>query len=410
MRPSEVLHEPDAVLWVGDILPHVDRSGGWAVVHGLSQQIARVRADGSGQVPDELREALVDAIVRVSLDYAGEEAMLCELGLAIFAAADGHEVVDLDLRRKYYTGGRWALGQAGTSGSRRRPSPYESLVETCRRRRDARSLRYALRVTGTAGLIIGSMSYGPFANVRGNRPGEPASDIDLLVSVDDPGVLGAAAERLRTVPGIAVADVDRLLLRAQLFVDRFNDGKTILSHKVRLWASDGPDSLLPSCIGPADYLLSIHFLLPSVFEHVLMESASLLAQNLTGSRRTVRDYRAVEARREDQIYTFERRSYRLPLQVVNVEEGYVTSPSVCFFDEAGSYCPGFYQTMLFPPWEIIWDNNDMQLALKMFWRKIIERARSESLRKGDALILPSFAHVRREVLTRRAIKIMDGDH
>ncbi|GAA1645110.1 hypothetical protein GCM10009764_78450 [Nocardia ninae] len=358
-------------------------------------------------MPDPLADALADAVLRISWSYVGREELMCEHLLAVLADVNQHEVVDVDLYRTHFTDDRGILALAPYRGSRRRPSLYEAVVETCRRLRDTRALREALGDTSTSGLLVGSTSYAPFSYVRGNRYGAPASDLDLLVVIDDSRALDAIVSRLSRLSRASARDVDYLAYRAQIFTDRLDDGRTVFSHKIETWPEDTPDPLLPSSIAPADYLLSLHFMTTSALDHILVGSTPRLAPETAGASRTVHDYREVPRGEHDHVRTFAGRSYHLPLETVAVDGGCLRSPRVYHLDEFDAYCPGFYQMMLIPQPDMVWDRLDVRPALHRFRAKLADRVRYEAGRHPHALVRPSFAHVRREVFNPYIIRLLD---
>ncbi|MGY3518587.1 hypothetical protein ACVMYR_20065 [Micromonospora sp. PTRAS2] len=419
MRPTTVPRTPLATEVVAprprpgrplaDLLPAAERRADWRHVRGLHRQHVQFADGGGARVPAVLREALADAILDVSSSYAGHEDELVEHGLAVLADVEGHEIVDEELFRAYYEDDRFTPGGGDDPTGRRQPGLFEALVETCRRRRDARGLRDALRGTGTSGLLIGSTSYGRFHNVRGNRNGTAASDLDFVVVVDDPAILGCVDGLLATaLPGVPAADLDRMRHRAEVFTGGLDDGRTVFSHKLRLWADGAPDPMLPAGVAASDYLVSLHFLTRPVLDYVLVASTPRLRRDAAGARRTVHDYREAPVTRRDHHRTFAGRSYQLPLDTVATEGGHLTSPRVYYIDDFDSYCPGFFQTMLLPRPDVLWDGLDVAPALDQFQRKISERVRYEADRPPHAMVRQSFAHVRRDAFAPRVIRLLDG--
>jgi hypothetical protein len=402
---ADEAHEQGVVRWVADILPRAERCAGWDLVRGFYRQQVDIRESGSRRVPEELRDALIDAIFQVSMSYVGEEEQMCELALAVLAAVEGYETIDLDLVRRFYEDDRFAPYTADSS-RQRCPSVFEAIVETCRRRRDARHLSDVVEHASTTVLRIGSTAYGRFSNVRGNRCGEAASDLDVIV-IEKAEALCPMVDKLAALPGVTPADIDQFAHRVQVFVDGFDDGKTVFSHKIRLWANGTPDPLLPPGVARADYLVSLHVMTPPVLEHVLVAATPRLRKESAGTHRTVQDYRATASGRRERLYTFGRRGYYLPLKTKCVKAGYLTLPSVYYIDEFDHYCPGFYQTMLFPPPDLLWDGRHIQPALDEFWGKIAERIQYEGGKQVHAMLRPSFAHVRREAFTSTIIKQLD---
>jgi hypothetical protein len=392
---------------IADLLPHADLRADWRRVRGLFHQQIQLIDGGFRRIPDEITEAFADAVLEISASYAGREEELCEHALAVLADVECGEIVDLDLFRTYYEDDRFTPAPGVASEPRRRSAPYEAIVETCRRLRDSRRLRAACRNTRTSGLLIGSTSYGRFYNVRGNRCGNAASDLDFIVVIEEADGPYTIAEALASLPGVAVSDVDHLVRRARVFADGLDDGRTVFSHKIRLWADGTSDPMLPSGAAPADYLLSLHVMTPPVLDYVLVTSTPRLLKETAGTRRTVRDYREALTARWDHLHDFAGRSHRVELDAVPAEDGCLRSPRVYHIDEFDCYFPGFFQTMLFPQPDLLWDDLDVRPAIDEFQRKLGERVRYEANRREHAMLRPSFAHVRREVFAPSVIKLLD---
>ena len=396
---------------VADVLLAAEREADWRRLRALYQQRMQILSGGTpGYVPAPLADALADALLQISWSYAGREELMCEHVLAVLADVNQHEFVDLDLFRTYFTDDRGFLALAPGQDSRRRPSLYEAAVETCRRLRDARALCEALADTCTSGLLVGSTSYAPFSHVRGNRYGTSASDLDLLVVIDDGRTLDIIVNRLSHLSLASTRDVDHLAQRARIFTDHLDDGRTVFSHKIEMWPEHTPDPLLPSAIAPADYLLSLHFLTTSALDHVLVGSTTRLAPEAAGASRTIRDYREMPRGQRDHVRTFAGRSYHLSLETVVVDGGCLRLPRVYHLDQFDAYCPGFYQMMLIPQPEMAWDRLDVRPALHRFRVKLADRVRYEAGQHPHAMVRPSFAHVRREVFNPHVIRLLDDGY
>ena len=76
-------------------------------------------------------------------------------------------------------------GEQGTELGKRQPGLSESIDETLLRYEIAGKLVEAFREKSNGIIIGGSLSYGPFFNVRGNHDETGASDIDGIVVLND---------------------------------------------------------------------------------------------------------------------------------------------------------------------------------------------------------------------------------
>jgi hypothetical protein len=393
--------------WVAELLPQAYRHADWRRVRGYYQQAGEVVDRAADRIPVEMREGLADALLEVSAGYVGSEELMCAHALAVLANADGHEWIDPVRRRAYYEDDRLAVSDRAATDTRRTPGLVESLIETCRRRRDAHRLREAFLGTRTSGLMVGSTAYGPFHNVRGNRDKSSASDLDFVIIAETADTVQLIATRLAMLPQVCGQDVDQFIRRGRIFADRLDNGRTVFSHKLRLWPSGTDDPLLHNTIAPADYLLSLHVMTRPVLDHVLVSSTPRLTAEESGTRRTVQDYREAPRGQQDHVRTFAARSHYLDLATVAVAGGYIRSPRVYYIDESGAYCPGFYQTMLMPQPTASWDDLDTRPALARFRAKIGERLRYEAQQRRYAILRPSFAHLRRHAFTPHIIRSLD---
>jgi hypothetical protein len=387
---------------VADLLPEADAMADWRRVVRLYRQI--VEFGGSEPAPPLLRGALAQAMHDVSASYLGQEEHMCAHGLAMLANDEGHERFDTALWTSYYLDVRFAVRRA----VRPLPTPYESLVETSRRLRDARALRSTLHDTGTTGLLAGSISYGRFYNVRGHRPDAQASDLDLFVVLPDSGSLDDVVDRLGSVPFASRAAVDKLGARSRIFADRFDDGRTILSHKVECW-DDRSDPALPGGAVQGIYLLSVHLITRPVLDYLLVDSTPRIRREVAGTRRSIRDYRDRTTRRRDLHRTFAGRACALDSDSVAVPGGHMRTTDFYRIDEHDFYSPGLYQSMLLPAPDLLWGDEPGALPrLRRFHRKLDERVRYEATVHRYALLRPSLAHVRRDAFAPWVIERIDA--
>jgi hypothetical protein len=403
-KPSD---RPKAVQKVADVLPEAHRRADWRTVRALYSQLVQ---QDCNFMRDELMEAFAHELRELTScsEYGKSPERLCEHALAVLAEVEGHETLDVVVYRTYYEDDRFVRRlPEDPPRARRRCAPFESIVETTRRIRDAHRLREAFRDTRTSALLVGSTGYGGFYNVRGNRHGHAASDLDVLIVIDDASALTSTADALYTLPGVSTADVDRLAQRAWVFARKLDDGRTVLSHKIALWTGGTRDPMLPAEVAPADYLLSLHMMTPATLDYILVSSTPRLLSEVAGIRRSVMDYREAATRRRDHVRTFTGRSYRLGLDIQQTQHGFLRSTRVYFIDESDHYCPGFFQTMFLPRPDALWDDLLVRPALQAFYSKLSERVRYEKEKHPHSLIRQSFAHVRREAFASRIVRTLD---
>jgi hypothetical protein len=396
---------------VADLLPEADRRADWNAVRSKYRQAVAIQVSAPRQeLPKELLDALAAALDEVSLSYRNDETVLCQHALAVFADAEGEESLRPGVFLQHYR--RHGFDRVAADG-RRLPTPYEALVETLRRRRDAYILRAALRETPTTGLLVGSTHYGAYQNVRGRGGDERASDLDCLIVMRDSRCLDQILPALAELPGVAGADLEQLRKRARLFTSRYDDGQTMLSHKITLWSPGAQDPIMDGLAGLGDkydYELSLHFVTDEVLSYLLVDSVPRIERDAAGGCRTVQIYRNTMPRRIELQRSFDGRAYQMDRTVEPVDLGYVRVSRVYYIDPLGSYYPGFVQSMLVPHPELLWDELDIQPRVERFHRKLAERLRREREDDRHTLRLMSFAHPRREVFAPRVIRQLDGPY
>jgi hypothetical protein len=387
--------------YVCDVLRSANQTANWGRARALYEQCRHIRRSRTKRhLPNDLRGALAECLSDLAVSYCGREELFVEHSLAVFAEVNNRETFDNELFAADYR------DRAGSKGGL--PGSFETVVETSRRYRDARRLALALADAGTSGILCGSVSYGPFYNVRGHHRAKPASDLDLIVVVHDTAQLSAIADCLSGLAGADRGSVDRFRARAEIFTDRCDDGMTVLSHKVRLWA-DCADSLLAGTGLRGDYQASLHFLTRQTFGYALVESSTALTQAAAGGRRTVRDYRETWICRADLTRTFAGREHAVAPQMDAIDGGWLRSMTAYVFDETDCYCPGFLQTTLLPVPELLWDELGVRPDLATFTRKFYDRYRHEKSRNPDGLLRPSLTHVRRDAFAPYIIRQFDLD-
>jgi hypothetical protein len=405
MRDPVALDQSPSRL-VSDVLPEANGTADWRMVRALHQQrVEALDENRPSHVADELMKDFADAMRQVSSSYSGNERQLCMHALAVMANIENHEEVDLELFRLYYDDSR--LSPASGIETRRRPSTFESVVETARRLRDVNMLVHAFSGTRSSALLCGSMHYGRFSDVRGGRGGEPASDLDVIVVLESIDALDDVLRSLAKLRNVSVDSVRSFERRCEIYRRLAHHDRMVFSHKFELWPQGSVDEILPAGVAEQGYPLSIHFLTRSVLGYILVASTPQLHTELAGERRTITDYRETATQRKDHLRTFAGRNYYMDLDIVQAEGGWLRKSRVYHVDERGSYCPGFYQTILLPSPEVLWDGAKVSSILETFHRKISSRMDQER-RTTERILRPSFAHPRRSVFSSAVIKFIDS--
>ena len=387
--------------YVGDVLREANRTANWGQVRGLYEQYRHIRRSApTHPLPSDSRDALAKCLSDLAASYEGDEERFLRHARAVLAEVDGYEAFDVEL----------FVGMYGDRVSRDGlPAVFETVAETSRRQRDARIFAQALADADSSVGMGGSMGFAPFFGVHGPHRGKPASDLDLIIVMDDAVQLREIIGRLRGLAGVDAMSLERLQTRADIFLDRIDDGATVLSHKVTLWA-DKTDDVLAGTELPGNYQMSLHFLTRRTLGYGLVENSPTLTRADAGHKRTIRDYRETRIQRADLLRSFARREHRVRPRMEAVEGGWLRWMTGYLFDETDSYCPGFLQTLLLPEPNLLWDGLNVRRDLVTFQRKFYDRYRHERGRNPDGrLLLPSLAHVRRELFAPYVRRRFDLD-
>jgi hypothetical protein len=397
---------------VGDVLPDAHRRADWRRVHARHQQWLRIYdADPHQEALADLREALADALRAVYNSYRRFEEDMCRHVLAVFVNSDEKEILNAEAVLTHYADARFAVEAGGTTDGRRLPAPMEATVETCRRLRDAHTLRRACADLPLSYAIAGSTNYGAFYSVRGRRDDEPASDLDCLMVVPDASAIGPIVARLAGLPGIDRAGLDLLSQRTRIFAGRHDDGQTTLVHKLSLWTGDDVDPIMAPLGWRHDYQLSLHFVTAAVLAYLLLDSAPRIDRDEAGGRRTVRIYRDTPPVRLDQQRSFDGCAHRMDVDVEQAELGYLRTSLAYKIDPLGRYVPGFYQAMMMPLPDVLCDDLDIAPQLTQLHLKLNERlARERQRGDGFTLLRQSFAHPRRAIFAPGVIRQLDASY
>jgi hypothetical protein len=308
-----------------------------------------------------------------------------------------------------------------TAKGRRRPAPFESLVETARRIRDTDSLQSALGEVACAALSGGSVSYGRFFNVSGvfATEGEtkPGSDIDILLVCDD---LSSVPDALRLWTGASTADVDTMSDRAVDFLEWSaklrTDDRPVFSHKLSLWADpDEPDPLCARFGFPGNYQASIHVCSMAVFSWLLCSDKDRLGSSGSGDQRIVTDFRPEESTRVDQQRDFSGALHSLPIANEPINGGNFARKTYAYYVAEGEkYLPGFFQNLVLPSFEVRWDfpvskteKSPVQRLVTDFQNKIHQRIAFENQKRPYEHLEVSLSHTRRGSFAPHVVRRVD---
>jgi hypothetical protein len=285
---------------------------------------------------------------------------------------------------------------------RRLPKPFETIVETMRRFRDALALEQYLESVESSAVLGGSVSYGRFYNVRGasltdqgaDKVNNP-SDLDFLIVVKRRTAIPAFLDALGRAEFISDDSIELAHSRIGPYLALPAGNPSLFSQKFDLWSNGATDALSAEVGARQDYRLSLH-----------------IADIATFERLTARP----EALDDDQVdHVYDYRVDKPSLGIARGFDGYHEEFNHTWQDVNGGklvklriydtydkrYKPGLHQQLILPQFDCRWESSQIPVRLPLVefkWR-IIDRLRYERnlhpLRQQSLAL----AHVRHHIFS-----------
>lgn len=379
----------------------------WRRVGDVYEQCSIAVSDSTPYLPPPLTAFLSELVARQSASYYGHQgqfvrdASKCFLG----APSDSNESA-----LALYADSRFrALPEYGLDSDlpRRRPTPFEAVVETARRLRDLETIESAISGLTVGALLGGSASYGRFFNVLGAVKGS-ASDIDLLIVVKEHADFSEVINRLSGLPFVSNEDADLQVKRfGQFLIDRNQiDTPMTFSGKLGLWINQSDPILDDLHVSPR-YDLSMHVMQKDDFGQLILKHAARLDKEAIGSEKLISDYRETEPVREDHQRNFAGRNLRLKIKTSPLGDSFVRRSHIFAIDEDGCYFPGMLQNLVLPQFYVRWGESGFRRDVEAFRWKMVERLRFEQKTRPNQFLRLSLCHTRSEIFAPHAIRSVD---
>lgn len=386
----------------------------WRPVERLYSQILALLAGPDNMLSEPMLGQLAERLERVAASYPNKEDTFSQHCLSVFTFADRTEAtapsrtLSQQSKRLYQDKRFERLYRYAPLTPRRRPKPFEALIETNRRLRDLQQIEQAIG-GGTSAILAGSSSYGRYFNVRGaaNDTGGLGSDLDLFLVVADISSAATHLAKLESVPGLNVGELKTFCRRLTIASPYRKDTGLMVSHKLPMW-TEVPDPILSGL--PSGYILSVHLVDDATLSQVLIEDEPILiGQNRPYLCRVIPDFRQAKSATQYVQRSFDG-SYRKVLsQFRSVRGGWIVNREICAVED-GKYFPGLLQNFVLPKFEVRWDITGCNLSIRLhaFRWKIIERLRHEKSERSFNHLRLSLAHTRSNDFAPHVVRKIDG--
>lgn len=226
---------------------------------------------------------------------------------------------------------------------KRQPSTLESISETLERFATLEQIEAVFKKTCTGMIVGGSLSYGPFFNVRAEKEGRESSDIDAIFVLDQNATY-SDWDNFLDCPYFPETEKQTFIERLKIFnTNLFPEVADVLSHKFHVQGTE--------------YDISIHFFTESALDDMLPRSVD---DQVNSGDQTVllRDYKAKRFPHKICPQTnFEGKPYKyvVPDQE-QTEEGFIAFlPSYIIHNN--SFHPGIYQNLVLPRFFVFHDRD-----------------------------------------------------
>ncbi len=270
--------------------------------------------------------------------------------------------------------------------NKRQPSFMESVKATLDRLLKIDIIKEALKNVVDGIIVGGSMSYGPFFNVRSALDNTGSSDIDMMVIVDNDNIV-LLADKLEAAGLFAKDEMANFKTRIMHAIELVKQGKIdIFSHKFN--------------IPGADYDISIHFMTYPMFKLMLT-----VPESNEDTVVTLKDYKARPFPHKacvQQNFYGQKYKYIVPEQEP-IEDGVIVKLPAYIIDN-GKFHPGIYHNIISPRFEVSLDKEGKIMPIVEDFKKgVKQRLKREG---GDGGTL-SRSHMRNAIFSPLAREEID---
>ncbi len=248
----------------------------------------------------------------------------------------------------------------GVVAGKRQPSFIESVDSTIDHLAYVEELPGAFGTTIDAMIVGGSLSYGPFFNIRSNIDATGSSDVDTILIITPSFGTSSAWDSFMESRLFTDTDKHEFRKRVEVFQRLRHDGAAdIMSHKFT--------------VPGHDFVMSAHFFTPEVLEKMCVSGPHNHVSNNREGAYTIRDYKPKLFEYSicpQQTFDGSVFKYVVPPQE-HVQEGYITTlPGYTHSND--SFFPGLYHNLISPEFSVLHDVSGRTRHIVDQFRSIME--------------------------------------
>lgn len=274
----------------------------------------------------------------------------------------------------------------GEELGKRKPSFIESVDATIERYNKIEELKNVFSDVADSIIIGGSMSYGPFFNVRKSLDSTGSSDIDAIITLSEDKLDAQFLEKLRASDIFDDSEKEVFFERIDKFKKLYeNDEADIFSQKFHATNTD--------------FDISIHFFTPKQFDRLIGDGFKNDLKTNEDKTPVLRDFKAKEFPYEvcePQNFNGEKYIYKIPPQK-KVDGGVMTELPLYTINNKHLY-PGVYQNLVSPMFSLTYDKSGQDTEkVEDFYKDMEERMKEEWGDNPEANMLKS--HIRNKIFS-----------
>lgn len=227
-----------------------------------------------------------------------------------------------------------------TDLDKRQPDLLESIKATMDRFEMMTEIEKVFEKKCKSMIVGGSISYGPFYNVRAERDGKESSDIDAIFILDEQ-TENIDWNDFLNCPFFSEEEKIQFIKRLQIFLKTLcpTNKADILSQKFHIQNSD--------------YAISIHFLTEKGLDLITNPD-----MNADDGVKIIKDYKFKPfVHKESLQKNFEGQSFVFPISEQKKVEGGLVTELPAYIIKDGKYYPGIYQNVILPSFFIFYDKD-----------------------------------------------------